>query len=371
VTAAERAFAVVAGGGTAGHVLPALAIAESIVARGHAVEDVHLAGTVTGIERRLVPPTGHPLILSDVVGLQRRLDRRNLLLVPKLVAATLSMVRHFGRIRPRVVVSVGGYASLPAVLAATLRRVPLVVVSYDARPGLASRLAARVATACAVAFPEVHLPRARLTGAPVRRAVLDVDPARDRATARAALGLPADRFVLVAVGGSLGSGLLNRAVAGFVAAHAGRSDLAVRHVVGERFQDEGAAARDGADGILYQVIGFEDRMPLAYAAADLVLARAGASTVAELATVGVASVLVPWSGAAEDHQTANARSLSDAGAAILLPEDGFDAGALTAAVDRLAAHPESIAAMAAAARRAGERHRSGDLASLVEEVAAR
>jgi UDP-N-acetylglucosamine--N-acetylmuramyl-(pentapeptide) pyrophosphoryl-undecaprenol N-acetylglucosamine transferase len=368
----DRAFAFVAGGGTAGHVLPALAVAEALVDRGHPLADLHYVGAQRGIETRLVPPTGLPHTFFDVVGLQRRLDRTNLGFGPKLRRATRDAAVLLRDRRPRVVVSVGGYASLPAVLAARRLGVPIVVVSYDRRPGRASQLAARFAAASAVAFPGSRLPRARLTGAPLRRAVLDVDPARDRAAARDALGLPDDRFVVLVAGGSLGSAVLNEAVRGLVDQAQDRADLAVRHVVGERFLErEGASAIGGTGrgGILYAVVGYEERMPQAYAAADLVIARAGASTVAELAAIGVPSILVPWPGAAADHQTDNARSLAEVGAAVLLPEAELTAARLAEEIDRLEADPAALAAMAAAARAAGEIHHSGRLALLIEEVA--
>jgi UDP-N-acetylglucosamine--N-acetylmuramyl-(pentapeptide) pyrophosphoryl-undecaprenol N-acetylglucosamine transferase len=169
-------FAVIAGGGTAGHVLPALAIGEALVDRGHPRGDVHLVGAQRGMEQRLVPAEGFPLTTYDVVGLQRGLSARNvarnLWFVPKLAVASARAVRLLGRLRPRVVVSVGGYASLPAVLAAVVRRIPVVVVSYDAIPGASSRFAARFAAATAVAFPHVQLPRRRVTGAPLRRSIL-------------------------------------------------------------------------------------------------------------------------------------------------------------------------------------------------------
>jgi UDP-N-acetylglucosamine--N-acetylmuramyl-(pentapeptide) pyrophosphoryl-undecaprenol N-acetylglucosamine transferase len=199
-----------------------------------------------------------------------------------------------------------------------------------------------------------------------------VDPARDRAGARAALDLPLDRFVLLAVGGSLGSAALNTAVEGFVAASADRADLAVHHVAGERFVDGLAASANAgarAGGILYHVVGYEDRMPQAYAAADVVLARAGASTVAELTAVGVPSILVPWPGAADDHQTANASPLAEAGAALLLPESDLSVARLQREIDRLESHPEELVGMAAAARALGAVHRSDALVRLVEEVA--
>ncbi|HEY8092875.1 MAG TPA: glycosyltransferase, partial [Acidimicrobiales bacterium] len=209
-----RAFAVVTGGGTAGHVLPALAVAEMLVDRGHPIDELHYVGAKRGIERRLVPPTGLPHTFLDVVGVQRRLDRTNLTFAPKLAAAAREATALLRRLRPRVVVSVGGYASLPAVLAARRLGVPIVVVSYDRLPGRASQVAARFAAASAVAYPGTSLPRAQVTGAPLRRAVLEVDRDRDRAAARGALGLPLDRFVLLAAGGSLGSAALNEVVAG-------------------------------------------------------------------------------------------------------------------------------------------------------------
>jgi undecaprenyldiphospho-muramoylpentapeptide beta-N-acetylglucosaminyltransferase len=369
---APRAFAVVTGGGTAGHVLPALAVAEMLVDRGHPIDELHYVGAKRGIERRLVPPTGLPHTFLDVVGVQRRLDRTNLTFAPKLAAAAREATALLRRLRPRVVVSVGGYASLPAVLAARRLGVPIVVVSYDRLPGRASQVAARFAAASAVAYPGTSLPRAQVTGAPLRRAVLEVDRDRDRAAARGALGLPGDRFVLLAAGGSLGSAALNEVVAGFVEIARDRDDLAVRHVVGERFvptDRPGASAPLAEGGILYDVIGYEDRMPLAYAAADLVVARAGASTVAELAAIGVPSILVPWPGAARDHQTDNARSLAAVGAALLIPERELTAARLAAEVERLRADGATLAAMATAAHDAGEIHRGGRLAVLIEQVA--
>ncbi len=365
-------FAVVTGGGTAGHVLPALAVAEALVERGHRAEDIHYIGAQRGIETRLVPPTGFPYTFLDVVGVQRHLARANLSFPLKLFRATRQATALLRTLAPRVVVSVGGYASLPAVLAARRLRIPIVVVSYDRRPGRATQVAAHFAAASAVAFPGSTLPRAQLTGAPLRRTVLQVDPVRDRAPARLELGLPADRFVLVVAGGSLGSGALNEVVRAYVARSSDRSDLAVYHIVGERFlatYAEGATGGWDEGGILYVVIGYEERMPQAYAAADLVLARAGASTVAELGAIGVPSILVPWPGAAGDHQTDNARALASSGAAVLLPESELTAARLVAEVDALQGDPAALPAMAEAARTAGRIHHGGRLAELIEEVA--
>ena len=364
------AFAVVTGGGTSGHVLPAIAIADALVARGHRPDEIVYIGAQRGIETRLLPTTPYPHHFLDVVGLQRRLTASNLAFPFKLLAAILAARRLLRRVRPAVVVSVGGYASFPATFAARLRRIPVVVVSYDRIPGLASRVSAKFATVCAVAFEGSRLPRARYTGAPVRRDLILLDRSAEHDAARVMLGIPSDRFVVAVFGGSLGSKVLNDAVAGMVERLAGRQDIAVRHVVGDRFLADAAAERSGATGIMYTVIGYEDQMTQVYAAADLMVTRAGASTIAELATVGMPAVIVPWAASADDHQTDNARILGDVGAAVVLAEIDLTPARLGDIVAGFANDRTSLAEMAASAHDAGAAHRSGRLADVIEEVAA-
>jgi UDP-N-acetylglucosamine--N-acetylmuramyl-(pentapeptide) pyrophosphoryl-undecaprenol N-acetylglucosamine transferase len=361
--------AVVTGGGTSGHVLPALAIMDRLVEAGHDPSSLHYVGTERGIESRLVPPTGYGHTLLDVVGLQRSLSRRNLAVVPKLVGSTRRARRLLAELAPAVVVNVGGYASLPASIAAIRAGVPVVVVSYDLRPGLASRLIARRAAAVAAAFPDSPLPRAHLTGAPIRPEVIAVDRTRDRAGARAALGIPPERTVVTVFGGSLGARAINDAVAGMVASWADRDDLYVHHVVGDRWLADAPPSREGAAGIMYRVIGYEDRMPLLYAASDLMVTRAGASTIAELAATGTPAVVVPWPGAAENHQLDNARTLTDRGAAVLLEEAELTVERLVSVVGGLVSDPGRLAAVSAAAHEAGERHRGDSLIRLIDAVA--
>jgi len=148
-----------------------------------------------------------------------------------------------------------------------------------------------------------------------------------------------------------------------------RRDLAVYHIVGERFLNQAAPGRDGKSGILYRVIGYESKMAQLYAAADLLITRAGAGTVAEIATVGAPAIVVPWPGAAENHQLANAKLLADQGAAVLIEQGAFTAERLIAEIDRLVAHPVALADLAANARAAGALHRSGKLVALIEQVA--
>jgi undecaprenyldiphospho-muramoylpentapeptide beta-N-acetylglucosaminyltransferase len=352
-------------------VLAAVAVADALVARGHDRHSIHYVGATRGVERRLLPEAGYDHTLFDVVGLQRAVSIRNLAFLPKVIRSTWRAGRLMRALSPKVVVNVGGYASFPATAAAVLRRVPIVVVSYDRRPGLVSKLMARRAAACAVAFEGSTLPNAHLTGAPVRQEVLAIDRSADRIAARSQLDLPDDRFVFAVFGGSLGAKRLNEVTAELVAKLADREDLAVYHVVGDRNLAEAAPGRDGSHGIMYRVLGYEDRMPLVYAAADLMMTRAGAGTIAELATVGMPAVIVPWPGAAENHQVDNARELTDHHGAVLIEEGELTVERLADQIIDMMSNPGNLAEMSTAAARIGARHRSGALVDLIEQVAAR
>jgi UDP-N-acetylglucosamine--N-acetylmuramyl-(pentapeptide) pyrophosphoryl-undecaprenol N-acetylglucosamine transferase len=365
-----EAYAVVTGGGTSGHVLPALAIADALVAAGHDPGSIHYVGTQRGVETRLAPAAGYAHTLLDVVGLQRSLSRRNLAVLPKLWTATREATALLRELRPKVVVNVGGYGSFPATWAARRLHIPYVVVSYDRRPGVVSKVMARKAAAVVVAFPGSELPHAELTGAPVRQEMITLDRDASRAGARDELGLPTDRFVVAVMCGSQGAATVNTVVSEVVERLGDRRDLAIHHVVGDRFLAQAAPGRDGADGILYRVIGYEDRMPQLYAAADLMVTRGGAGTIAELATVGVPAIIVPWPGASENHQVDNAKVLSDQGAAMLVEQPDLTVNRLMAEIDAFRSDPGRLAVMAHRAREAGAVHRSGALVAAVQRVAA-
>ncbi|MCU1344513.1 MAG: murG [Acidimicrobiia bacterium] len=366
---------VLAGGGTAGHVLPALAIARALVAAGHPADRVRFVGSASGMEAGLVPAAGFSLTALSLRNFRRSRRPADLaasaLASGKLALGTVEMVRCLRRWRASVVISVGGFVSVAPVVAARCLRIPVVVVSYDAAPGLANRLAARVAKVSAVAFEASapSLPRSVVTGAPVRAEVAAIDRRRDRASARAALGVAPERFLLVAFGGSLGSGKINSVIDDFVARHRARADLAVRHLVGARNDDGTRRSRPGLDGLQYQVVGFEEHMEWCLAACDLLVVRAGASTVAEIGAAGVPSVLVPWKDAAADHQTANARSLADAGGAVVVAESAFDEPWLSAQVEAFLSDPASLERLGERAAAAGRRDGAARIAALALEVA--
>ncbi|MGH9247501.1 MAG: undecaprenyldiphospho-muramoylpentapeptide beta-N-acetylglucosaminyltransferase [Acidimicrobiales bacterium] len=364
-------FAIIAGGGTAGHVLPGLAIGRALVARGHETATVHFVGSARGIERELVPEAGFALTLLPGRGIQRRLAVENLGAILGLTRAFFQALRIVTSSRPRVVVAMGGYASVPVAMAAALRRVPIVVAEQNAVPGAANRLVARFAKAAAVSFPDTPLPRAVVTGNPVRDEVLAVGRTRDRDGARRTLDVSHGRRLVLVFGGSLGALRINRAVVGAIVRWRDRPDLAVRHVLGVRDWDlitkETPARPD--DGLQYQPIRYERSMPVAMAAADLAVCRPGSSTCFELAAVGLPAILVPSPHVTGDHHSANARHVEQAGGAVVVPDAEFDADRLVSEVDSLLDDADRLCRLADGMRSFARPDAAERVADLVEKHA--
>jgi UDP-N-acetylglucosamine--N-acetylmuramyl-(pentapeptide) pyrophosphoryl-undecaprenol N-acetylglucosamine transferase len=360
----SETFAVIAGGGTAGHVNPGLALAAELVARGHAPGSITWVGSERGLEATLLPGTGHPLHLLPGRGVQRRLTVANIGALWGLCVAAVRAFSLIGRVRPAVVVSLGGYASVACVLAAWVRRMPIVVMEQNLRPGLANRFSARVAKAVAVSFEGTPLPHAVVTGNPLRREVIQVARRREEPVTR-------PRAAILVTGGSLGAARINEVTSELVRTWADRGDVAIRHVVGPRNLDQVKALAvtmpDG--GLQYEIVGYEDDMPAAMAAADVVVCRASSGLVSEVAVVGVPSVLIPWSGASEDHQTANASVLVDVGAAELIGETDLTSARLGRVLDTLIAAPERLEAMSLACARVARPDAAERVADLVEQLA--
>ncbi len=373
MSGSRGAWVVIAGGGTAGHVVPGLAIATELEARGVPASRIHYVGSERGIETRLVPEAGYPLTVLPGRGIQRRLTVANIGSIIGLLRAVAKAVVLVRRLRPAVVVGLGGYASVPCVIGAVVWRIPIVVAEQNAVPGAANRLAGRFAKACAVSFPHTDLPRSAWTGNPVRPEVLAIDRDAGRAAARVTLDVAQDRALLAVFGGSLGARRINESLFEALTGWRQRSDLAIRHVAGRRdHADLAARVPVGAeDALQFDLVEYEDDMPTVYAAADLVLCRSGASSVAELAVAGMPAVLVPLPGAPGDHQTANAMALVDAGAAVMVSDEDLDGARLVEQIDRLLSNPSLLAEMSAAAHSVARRDAAAAVADLVEAHARR
>ena len=331
----------IAGGGTGGHVIPALAIGRAL--RDSCAAEVRFVGTARGIETRLVPEAGFKLELIRVgqlknVSLTTRL--RTFADLPLGIARCLSLL---GEFKPDVVVGVGGYASGPTMMAAIVLRIPTLAYEPNAVPGLANRLVGRFVSAAAVSFPQTarYFRNAQVTGGPVRQAIFDVPSRPDGANPR-----------LLITAGSQGAKIFNdtmpRIVVRLLKAVPG---LTILHQAGARHVDATTAAyaASGADPARWEVRAFIDDMPAQYAACDLVMARSG-STVAELAAAGKPSLLVPLPTAADDHQRHNAEVFAQAGAAVMLLQAEASPDKLMAELTRLLGDRSLLAEMGARAR---------------------
>ena len=332
---ARRPILIMAGG-TGGHVFPALAVAEQLRALGW---PVHWLGAQAGLEARIVPPTGIPVHWIHVKGLRGKGWARKLTAPFMLLWALLQAAWVVLKVRPAAVLGMGGFTTGPGGLIAWLLRRPLVVHEQNSVAGLTNRLLAPFADRLLEAFPG-SLKHAQLTGNPVRSSITGLAFSPPDCQGR--------QPRLLVVGGSLGAKVLNEWVPPALAGIEARQRPEVWHQTGLKLID---AARETyrTAGVEVRLDAFIDDMAAAYQWADLVLCRAGALTVAELAVVGVASILVPYPYAVDDHQTGNARYLVEAGAAVLLPQSELDVDRLQQEL-QLLQQPQRLAEMAQRAR---------------------
>jgi UDP-N-acetylglucosamine--N-acetylmuramyl-(pentapeptide) pyrophosphoryl-undecaprenol N-acetylglucosamine transferase len=354
------ASVLLAGGGTAGHVSPLLALADCLRRRDPDVV-VTALGTQTGLESRLVPERGYPLLTVPKVPLPRRPSADLLRLPGNLSAAVAAAERAIVDTGAQVVVGFGGYVSTPAYLAARRRRVPVVVHEQNARPGVANRLGARITPYVATTFRSTRLAHATAIGMPLRREIAQLDREVTRPEAVAHFGLEPHWPTLLVTGGSLGAQRLNTAFESRVAelSHAG---VQVLHLTGAGKEFVPSVEPGGAP---YVVAPYADRMDLAYAAADLVVARAGANTVCELTAVGLPAVYVPLP-IGNGEQRFNAADVVAAGGGLLVDDAAFTAGWIDATLVPLVSDRDRLEQMARAAAATGERGADELLADMVD-----
>lgn len=351
-----------AGGGTAGHVNPLLAVADALRERDDAAS-VLVLGTKEGLEARLVPERGYELLIVDKVPFPRRPNRAAAAFPAGLAQAVKQVRRHIREHAIDVVVGFGGYASAPAYIAARRERVPFIVHEANAKPGLANVLGARWAAGVGVAFAGTPLRGGRVVGMPLRREIVELDRAALRVDAATHFGLDGGKPTLLVFGGSLGAQRLNDAFGG------SWSDVLdagwqLLHVTGERSE----LADPGVAG--YAVRRYVDRMDLAFALADFVVSRSGAATVSEISALGIPAVYVPYA-VGNGEQALNASSAVLAGAAILIPDAAFTADRVRSEIVPLLRDADRRDAMAASAVDAGIRTGTQNVVAMIDEALAR
>lgn len=363
---------IVAGGGTGGHIYPALAIARGLKDRYPGSEILYM-GTSGGMEADIVPREGFPFRGIDAAGLERKLSPRNLLVIWKAWRG----LRQAGRIirswNPDVVIGTGGYVCGPVIMAAACRRIPTLIHEQNALPGLTNRILSRFAGRVAVTFAASasYFPRrekVRLTGLPVRPEILQ----SDRAASLKKLGFNESRFFLFSFGGSRGARTINRAMAEVIKTYAEDPRLYILHATGaagyKEFIEDCAETGIDPDRVSnLKVVPYIYNMQDALAA-DLVISRAGAATLAELTSCGVPAILIPYPYAAENHQEFNARALEKEGAAIVVLDGQVSGALLCGKIEELLGDREKLSAMSAASKKVGRRRALEDIMGCVDEL---
>jgi UDP-N-acetylglucosamine--N-acetylmuramyl-(pentapeptide) pyrophosphoryl-undecaprenol N-acetylglucosamine transferase len=348
---------IIAGGGTGGHVIPALAIAQQLKKQFGA--EILFIGTARGIETRLVPQAGFPLQLIQVGALKNvslMTRAKTMFDLPRAISACSRMLTEFD---PEVVIGVGGYASGPAMVAALRRRLPTLAFEPNVVPGFANRMIARWVSAAAVHFEETcqYFPHCRVTGVPVRGAFFSIAPKVS--------GAP----TLLVFGGSQGARAINNAmIESLPGLRANIPGIHIIHQTGERDYDRVLAAYQQS-GISGEVHKFIDDMPTTFARADLLVCRSGASTVGEITAAAKPAIFVPFPAAADDHQNVNARALERAGAAVVVEESNLGAAYLVETVGTLIGDAPRLRSMGDAARALAHPKAVEEIAEMVEKLA--
>ncbi|MFP8967132.1 undecaprenyldiphospho-muramoylpentapeptide beta-N-acetylglucosaminyltransferase [Pokkaliibacter sp. CJK22405] len=356
----NRKVALIMAGGTGGHVFPALATALELRKRGY---DIHWLGTSDKIEARVVPQADIPLHAIHVSGVRGN-GALKLIKAPFLLARALGeALKVVMTLKPSVVLGMGGFASGPGGLAAWLLRKPLVIHEQNAIPGVTNKVLSRLAKKVLVAFDDAisWLPAAQVTGNPIRERVCAVRSPESR------YGERAGKLRILVVGGSLGATAINAVIPRWLAALPADERPEVWHQSGERHIE---ATREfyREHGVEANLVPFIEDMADAYAWADLVICRSGALTVSELAAVGVASVLIPFPHAVDDHQTANGRYLEHAGAAVLVQQSELSVESLQSLYATRLHDRQTLAAMAQAARSLAKPEATAQVADICEEI---
>lgn len=359
---------ILSGGGTGGHIYPAITIAREIERLEEA--EILFVGTPNGMESRIIPGEGYAFASLPAAGLKRKLTPENLKILMKTAGSLWKARRILKTFKPDVVIGTGGYVCGPILLAAALSGIPTMIQEQNVIPGITNKILNRFVDRVALGYEEAkarfpHPEKCVYTGNPIRREILFTR----RSESRKKLGVPPDAFMVLAAGGSRGARTINTAMVGVHRHFAHTDGICLYHVTGtgefDRVKDAlHTVDAEGRFGRGSRIVDYQKDMPTALAAADLVIYRAGAIGLAELAARGLPSILVPYPYAAEDHQTYNARVFVAGGAAKMIVDKYLTAEELIQDITELKEDPEFLTGMAEASRRLGKIHAGEDIARM-------
>lgn len=364
---------ILSGGGTGGHIYPAITIAREI-ARLEETKFLFV-GTPSGMESRIIPDEGYDFASLSVSGLKRKLTPENIKILIKAAGSLWRARQILHRFKPDVVIGTGGYVCGPILMTAALSGIPTMIQEQNVIPGITNKILSRVVDRIALGYEEAkgRFPRPDkcvYTGNPIRREILTAR----RAESRRILGIPSDSFMVLAAGGSRGARTINNAMIGVHRHFEETEGIALYHVTGtgefDRVKKElGHVSDDGRFGKGSHIISYQKDMPVALAAADLVIYRAGAIGLAELAARGIPSILIPYPYAAEDHQTYNARVFVAGGASKMIVDKYLTADELIQDITEMKTDPELLESMAESSRKLGKIYAGRDIAQMALALA--
>lgn len=359
---------ILSGGGTGGHIYPAITIARELQAQ----EDVEIlfVGTSEGMESRIVPQEGYAFESLPAAGLKRKITPANIKSIFKSLTGLLKAEKILRSFKPDVVIGTGGYVCGPILLAAALHHIPTVIQEQNVIPGITNKILSHFVDRIALGYKEAEKrfpvsEKCIYTGNPIRPDIMQAE----REESRKKLGISPATFMILITGGSRGARSINQAMIGVHKYFQGKDDVCLYHVTGTLSYD--SVLEELRDQPAKYIIKYEYDMPSALAAADLIICRAGAISLAEIAARGIPSILIPYPYAAEDHQTYNARAFVASGAAKMIVDQFLTDKELIQDIEELKNNKTALSAMSAAAKEMGRIHAGRDIAKLALELAER
>ena len=363
----SESFAVIAGGGTAGHLYPGLAVAEALVSLGKERTEIRFFTSDRDIDNKLLTAADFQFIQLKGSGLVRRNISSSFRAVILLFTSTVLAYRHIRKFKPKVILALGGFAAVPGSVAGLLTGTPVVLHEQNSVPGSANKLISKWVKKSAVSYENTELPRKIYTGNPVRKEVTDLKR-NDKSKHRSELGIPAENKLVVITGGSLGSLKINKSILNALPNLEEIPNLTIYHIIGSRDWKE-MVQLNLKLGIDYRTVEYEEQMPKVLNSADLIVSRAGGSITAEINLLGLPSILIPLPGAPGDHQTKNAESLAVDGRAVIIPDENCTGGRIAEEIKSIVLDEERLMNMSKVRHPKSEKNAAEKIATLLIEVA--